>query len=231
MKKVVRMITLMGINVLLLTLPASAQEDLWSKHYKAGTEEMRKGWMDSAIRHFNEALKEAEKSGTPDERLSNTLKSLASIYQIMPTKVLDAEKMFMRALEIDLNTHAADDVILDDLMGLGIFYTNWTNNIEAGIPWYEKAVQLAAKMKGSESTFVGMLLNFIADTYIRLKKYDKAEPYYLRSIAIYEKAPKPKYRSELESTFKGYITILKKMDRMDDAKEMEKRIKQLKAGK
>jgi tetratricopeptide (TPR) repeat protein len=138
-----------------------------------------------------------------------------------------AEQMFIRALETNLKIHAPDDDILTTFMNVARLY-EWMHKPEAAIPWYEKALAFAEKAKGPEGTFVGLILAFTAEAYFKLEKYEKAEPLYLRAIAIYEKAPKPKYLNAV-SILESYIKLLKKMNRKAEVKEAEKRLKAMRA--
>ena len=67
-------------------------------------------------------------------------------------------------------------------------------------------------------------LNNLAGLYLDQGKYEEAEPLYQRSLMILEKAVGPEHPNVVK-VLKGYIDLLRKTGRNDDAAKQEARAK------
>jgi alpha-tubulin suppressor-like RCC1 family protein len=79
---------------------------------------------------------------------------------------------------------------------------------------------------GRDESMLISTLNLLADVYRSDGKFDKAEPLYLRTLQLLEKARGPENES-LVPTLKGYAEMLRKAGRADDAAKIEARVQSI----
>ena len=170
------------------------------------------------------ALKEAEKSGAQDRRLAQSLHNVG-LTSKMQGRFGEAEKLFMRSLNVYRSIQAAEDEVAFELWNLGQLYMKVDKN-DAALPMLEQALALAEKSKGPEDLLVANILGSMAEVYFKEHKYVQAEPFYLRALKIYEKSLGAEHWT-VAGILEEYASLLKKMKRKDEASEAEKRAQKI----
>lgn len=87
------------------------------------------------------------------------------------------------------------------------------------------AVEIRERVLGADHQLVAEALRNLAELYVAKRKYDKAEPIFLRAISIEDKPP---YRSTspTSSTLERYICFLYQTRTVDEAQKTERKLTQ-----
>lgn len=160
-----------------------------------------------------------EKSLTAQEEpLRSAWKNLAEVY-IALNKNRDAETYLNRYIKS--YDPAADDPSLIDVwqrMALVQFAIGMLDKAEAG---YQKAVQIAEKRFGVDSPQVARALAFVGEFHQVRTDYKKAEPFYSRALAIWDKRSDDKSSLDFISAVQRYSCLLGKMGRKDESQQIQ----------
>jgi tetratricopeptide (TPR) repeat protein len=95
-----RALVIQAFCLFLSSVGVCAQNDLWDKYDRNGREAAERGHYDEAERSQMAAIKEAEKLGSKNLRLSHSLSELGVVYYEQG-KYAKAEALYKRALGIE----------------------------------------------------------------------------------------------------------------------------------
>jgi tetratricopeptide (TPR) repeat protein len=153
--------------VLILCVPAYAAESAWQTYMAAGKEAWANRSYDLADKNYSLAVKEAEKSGSENVRLAESLTRLADVYRLFYA-YSDAESLYQRALVIRQKLLGPDHLdVADTLSGLGDL-RSWQ----------------AIGMSPDTSKIAT-----IGPAQSRETRFNEAEKFYKRALKIREDAP------------------------------------------
>ncbi|HEX8494008.1 MAG TPA: tetratricopeptide repeat protein [Pyrinomonadaceae bacterium] len=209
--------------------PIAAQESVWLREHRAGAAARKRGQLEDAERHYEKALKEAEKFGEQDKRLPESLHNLALVYKLQK-RYSEAERLFVRAIEIYRRISGPDHhIVAFEIENLAELYVA-AGKIDEAEPLLTQSLAIAEKARGAEHLLVANIVSSLAEVYTKQKKYVQAEPLYQRGLLIYEKSLGADHWT-VASLLEEYAGLLKKMGRKDEAKAMEERVKEIRAKK
>lgn len=198
----------------------------WQKYNDAGRSAYREAqWSGNKLRYFPEAekswvagLKEAEKFGPQDPRLSISLNNLAVLYEEQ-LKFSEAEPLCVRAIAFDekaLGPNHPD--VATKQKRLALWYMT-ERKYEQAEPLYQRLLETYEKTNGPDDLNVLWCLETLAEVYAVQGKYALAEPLYKRSLVILEK----EHGSRLDETVRKYADLLVKTNRKAEAEILAKR--------
>jgi tetratricopeptide (TPR) repeat protein len=87
---------------------------------------------------------------------------------------------------------------------------------------------ICKQLLGSEHPDVAKSLNGLAWLYYTQGQYETAKPLYQRALAIYEKALGSEHL-KLATFLENYALLLRKMDRPEEAGQLEARVRSIRA--
>ena len=99
----------------------------------------------------------------------------------------EAEKLFLAALKVAVESGAQDAPLATSLNDLALLYDAQAKYDQAE-PLFKRLLAISEKVLGAEHPAVATSLNNLAGLYDDQAKYDQAEPLHKRSLAIREKA-------------------------------------------
>ncbi len=186
--------------------------------------------------------------GTEHPTVATYLNNLALLYHTQ-SKYTEAEPLFLRAIAIGEKSWGAEhDIVADFLNNLVLLYRAQGKKAEAE-SLYQRAIAIGEKSWEAEHPDIGtwygnlaalyenqgrykanvaIRLNNLACSYTKQAKYAEAEPLYLRSLKIREKAlgvNHPKVATVLEN----YALLLRATNRESEAVELVERAKAIRA--
>jgi serine/threonine protein kinase/Tfp pilus assembly protein PilF len=175
---------------------------------------------------FKRALAISEKKLGPDHPdLGMLLNNLGALYEDQGRRA-EAEPLYRRCLAIWEKALGPDhpDVAIA-VHNLANLYRNLGRYAEAE-PLYLRSLAIWEKALGPDHPYVGTSLRERANLYRGQGKSADAEPLYLRSLRIFEKSPDAN-RLEIIETLENYIRLLQNMNRAEEARKLESRLKGL----
>jgi serine/threonine protein kinase/tetratricopeptide (TPR) repeat protein len=175
---------------------------------------------------FKRALAISEKKLGPEHPdLGTILNNLAALYEDQNRRA-EAEPLYLRCLAIWEKALGPDhpDVAIA-VHNLANLYRNLGRYVEAE-PLYLRSLAIWEKALGPDHPYVGISLRERANLYRDQGRYAEAEPLYVRSLRIFEKNPEAN-RFNTAETLENYILLLRKMDRAQEALNLESRLKAL----
>jgi eukaryotic-like serine/threonine-protein kinase len=173
---------------------------------------------------FKRALAISEKklgSDDPDS-MATILNNLGSLYESQGRRA-EAEPLYLRSLAIWEKILGPDhpDVAIA-LHNLANLYRDEGKTAKAE-PLYLRSLTIWEKALKPDHPYIGIGLREHANMHRDLGNYAVAEPLYIRSLQIFEKNPEENV-SEVAETIKNQIILLKKMNRVEEAAGLEKRL-------
>jgi eukaryotic-like serine/threonine-protein kinase len=175
---------------------------------------------------FKRALAISEKKLGPDHPdLGMLLNNLGALYEDQGRRT-EAEPLYRRCLAIWEKALGPDhpDVAIA-VHNLANLYRNLGRYAEAE-PLYLRSLAIWEKALGPDHPYIGTSLRERANLYRDQGKSADAEPLYLRSLRIFEKSPEAN-RLEIIETLENYIRLLQNMNRAEEARKLESRLKAL----
>lgn len=94
-------------------------------------------------------------------------------------------------------------------------------------PLYRKALHIWEQQLGPEHLLIAPLLNDLANLYYAQGQYTQAEPLYKRALLILAKHPsgfEPLFQPSMQTMRKNYISLLRDMERYEEADKWEEEI-------
>ena len=199
----------------------------------AGQEAEWRTTMDQAIRaHLNSnqaaaerlllhAIALAEKLQPQDQRLTQSLVGLSSVY-FEQGRFHEAEPLLQRAIEIDkavLGPRHLD--VAAHSNALGLVYARRNENDKAE-PLYREALGIFEEHLGPDHGHVGMVLRNLAGLLMIEGRPQEAAVLYVRLLPIQERTDgykSPEYADSLDN----YATVLRMLGKIDEARDLEGR--------
>src|SRR5688572_11370747 len=106
-RRKLKALVMSALCLFLLSVVARAQNTLWDKYTRSGTEAAERGNYDEAERNYLAAIREAEKLGPNNLYLSHSLSELGRV-NYEQGKYAQAEALYKRALKIDEELQGAE---------------------------------------------------------------------------------------------------------------------------
>ena len=177
---------------------------------------------------YQRALRISEQQLSPDHPLiAYPLTGLAGVYH-QQGKYGEAESLYQHALHIrEQALEAEHPDTTHTLLGLARLYQDQGKYAEAE-PLYQRALHIHEQVFGPEHSDTAETLHALADFYHDQGKYAKAEPLYKRALAIKEQTVVPDQLS-IASTLEKYATLLRLMQRPEEAAQLEERAREIRA--
>jgi serine/threonine-protein kinase len=177
---------------------------------------------EDAISYYKKSLETLEKTLGPDHALLPiTLHDLANAYQMTENET-EAEKLHKRGLKIREDNWGSDHYrTYKSLEELGHFYMEEARYEEAEKN-YRRALKILEKEDRMEER-LGELMSNLGYTLAMLEKYREAEEYYKQALVILEDAL-GKDNFQTQETMKNYATLLRKLNRAEEARNLGKRL-------
>lgn len=160
-----------------------------------------------AIRLFESALRQAERFGKNDPRLTTSLRDLADLY-LHTKNYAKAESLYLRELKIleAFGTNYPDSA--HDLFSLGRIYSRRREYAKADT-YYRQAVVIEEKFPQANAAEQYNLYSDLAENCKNLKNYSDAEVFYKKMLAsrqVY--APgRPQLTEDLELVAENYENL------------------------
>ena len=95
-------------------------------------------------------------------------------------------------------------------------------------PLLQQALTIVECSLGSDDSYLGVILNNLAQLYRAQGRYEEAEPLFQRALAIYEQALPPDHPSTA-TTLENYASLLRKMNRPREAQPLDQRAQAMRA--
>ena len=161
--------------------------------------------------------------GPQHPNVANSLSNLAKVYQHL-SRYTEAEQLLERALTIrEQALEPEHPDVADTLNALGQLYHALRRYAQAK-NFLTRALAIRQKAFGSEHSSVAQTLNGLAEVYYAQGHYEQAEPLLRRALTIREKTLGMKH-PDTASSLASYIDLLRKLDRSNEAAELEIRLK------
>jgi|MudIll2142460700_1097286.scaffolds.fasta_scaffold39585_2 tetratricopeptide (TPR) repeat protein len=166
-------------------------------------------------------LREAERTGTDNLALANTLYNLA-ILRREQGDFAEAEQLYRRVLETrereEGPSHPDVAATLNNLAGLEAARGNY----DVAQPLLERALSIRQTALGTEHALTAQSLNNLALLYAAQGNAAAAEPLYQRALSILEKAEAPQ-QDDLGRVLDNYAALLHDTGREAEAGDLDAR--------
>jgi len=222
---------------------AFPEPETWRSHINAGMVEYQRAGHAKKRRAFHQAklhygqaetwltaaLREAETFPQPDHRVSVTLNYLSWVY-LGQRQYAAAEAVLRRALAIDeelagaIGYQGSMATTLDNLKGV-YFEQGRYGDAEVVA---ERSLELHERAFGTEHLALAKPLEHLVKIHFAQGQYMRAELFIKRQLAIQERALGPKH-SRVGTTLENYAAILRRLNRVREAAEMEARARAIPA--
>jgi eukaryotic-like serine/threonine-protein kinase len=169
------------------------------------------------------ALAEKRPGDERPDMTATIVNNLGSLYEDQGRRA-EAEPLYLRSLAIwekMLGPNHPDVAIA--LHNLANLYRNLGKYAQAE-PLYLRSLAIWEKTLGPDHPYVGISLRERANLYRDRGKYADAEPLYVRSLQILEKSLDENHKDVTE-TIEDYILLLRKMNRAEEALQLDNRLK------
>jgi serine/threonine-protein kinase len=176
-----------------------------------------------AVQYYEKSLEIYEKTlGSDHAQLPNTIHSLAQAYQMIGNET-EAENLHKRGLKIREDNWGLDHLrVYRSLEELGYFYMMAGRYLQAEIH-FKRALKILEKEEG-RGELLARLLSNLGETMRGMNHLGEAERYYVQALTIQEKRMDDN-DPEIQETIKAYVDLLRSMDRAEEARVLEKRLK------
>jgi tetratricopeptide (TPR) repeat protein len=161
----------LGVQFALLQMAPEPEGDAaWSAQDDAASQALQEGRLPEAARLFQAAIKEAEKFGSEDYRVAQSLTGLAETYRLQK-KYTDAEPLHRRALAILERTFGPEDRnVAGSLINLGALLADESKYAEAE-PLLKRALEIRWK---APIDVLDNLTTVLTLTYFRDAQFNEA---------------------------------------------------------
>jgi tetratricopeptide (TPR) repeat protein len=130
------------------------------------------------------------------------------------------------ALSIRERVEGADNPdVATTLNSLGGLYAA-RDDYAAAEPLLKRALDIRARVLGADDRYTAQSANNLALLYAAQQRYAEAEPLYRRALTVFEQRNDS---AELATTLENYAAMLADMGRTEEAEEMERRARGLRA--
>lgn len=172
--------------------PSLPNEQRWQSEHEAGQKAIEQGFYWQAVRLFQAAIEEAEKFGSDDLRLAQSINGKAQAYLLQGNPAA-AERQFKLALAIYEKTAGPDDLnvamVLNGLATLNRLRENYPEATALS----RRALAILEKAYGPEHPNVAIAQNNLSMILRLHGDYDEARALSERSLSILEKALGPEH--------------------------------------
>lgn len=157
--------------------------------------------------------------------LAEDFNNIATHYRLQG--MLDkAEQLYKKALQLFEEADGDSAAGLANcLNNIGVLYCEQERGEDA-IKYLKQALAIKGSLYGSKSREYAETLINLASTYCRLNRCEEADPLFDDSVRILEYTVDPAHK-ELFEAFEAYLHHLKKVGRIEKAKEVEADIKRI----
>lgn len=221
--------------------PLSAQdkvaESAWKKANAQAENALKKNQLNKASDSYADALGQAEKLGTNDSRLPETLRKFGAV-RLQLGETPDAERAFRRALALDEKIVGTNDVRLAEvLLDLGEVCMDMYRFEEAE-DYFARAQAVVEHKFGRFDRTVGTCLQYRGEAALRDDRLPDAEKFLQEALELAE-SPRVKVnfeinqyayrrvqlpnRGQLAGIYNDFGTLYLKMKRYDDSENSLKK--------
>lgn len=173
----------------------------------SATQARKTGQFDQAIRLFESALRQAERFGEKDPRLTTSLRDLADLY-LHTKNYSKAEPLYLRELKILEAFGKNYPDVAHDLYSLGRIYSKQYDYAKAAT-FFRQAVVIEEKFPQANAAELYNLYSDLAENCKNLKNYSDAAVFYKKMLAsrqVY--APgRPQLTEDLELVAENYENL------------------------
>ena len=168
-----------------LSAQDKAAESAWKKASSEAESALKKNQLNQASDSYSAALAQAEKLGTNDSRLAETLRRYGSV-RLQLGETADAEGAFRRALVVEEKRIGTNDIRLAEiLLDLGEVCADM-NRFEEAEEYYMRAQGLVERKFGRYDRTVGICLQFRGDAALRDDRLPEAEKLLKEALELAE---------------------------------------------
>ena len=220
-----------------LSAQDKAAESAWKKTTAEAESALKKNQLNQASDSYSAAVTQAERLGTNDSRLAETLRRFGAV-RLQLGETPDAESAFRRALALEQKRIGTNDIRLAEiLLDLGDVCMDM-NRFEEADDYFARAQGLVEHKFGRYDRTVGVCLQFRGDAALRDDRLPEAEKFLKESLELAE-SPRVKVnfqinqyvtrrvqlpnKSQLASIHDDLGVLYRKMKRYEDS---EKSLKQ-----
>ena len=195
------------------------QETLWPTYKAAGSDAVQQGRYEEAESLLRAAIAQAEKFGSLDPRLADSLNQLAILYATQ-RKFTQAEPLFQRSLGVSVAALGPDhpDVAIV-LRNMGILKASMRNYAEADV-LLSRSLSLTNRALGQEHPVVAVTMRTIAVCQAVQGHYGEAERFIRRSLEISEKTLGSEH-PEVAASLDVFAQVLRTVHRDHEAHQLE----------
>ena len=201
------------------------QETLWPTYKAAGSDAVQQGRYEEAESLLRAAIAQAEKFGSLDPRLADSLNQLAILYATQ-RKFTQAEPLFQRSLGVSVAALGPDhpDVAIV-LRNMGILKASMRNYAEADV-LLSRSLSLTNRALGQEHPVVAVTMRTIAVCQAVQGHYGEAERFIRRSLEISEKTLGSEH-PEVAASLDVFAQVLRTVHRDHEAHQLETRAQEI----
>jgi tetratricopeptide (TPR) repeat protein len=202
------------------------QETLWPTSKAAGSDAVQQGrYYEEAESLLRAAIEQAEKFGSLDPRLADSLNQLAILYATQ-RKFTQAEPLFQRSLGVSVAALGPDhpDVAIV-LRNMGILKASMRNYAEADA-LLSRSLSLTNRALGQEHPVVAVTMRTIAVCQAVQGHYGEAERFIRRSLEISEKTLGSEH-PEVAASLDVFAQVLRTVHRDQEAHQLETRAREI----
>ena len=177
-----------------------------------------------AVPWYTKAIAVRRKAAPNHPTLAESEYGLAKTY-LQLKQYTEAQPYLKNALAIQEKVYGYNSKkMVRTLFDLANAYEG-ANQGSMAIPTYKKVIAILETTYGPNNPKVATTYEKLSSIYLKKQNYKSAEIACKRSLAIREKG---KDRQKLKKSLNDYIAVLKKQNKMDEAKKLEKRLAAIK---
>jgi tetratricopeptide (TPR) repeat protein len=216
---------LLLFSVLCFPAQGHGQETLWQNYRAAGNAAALQGRYEDAENLFRAAIEQAERFGSLDPRLADSLNQLAILYATQQ-KFAQAEPLFQRSLGVSVAALGPDhpDVAIV-LRNMGILKASQRQYAEADA-LLSRSLFLTNRVLGQDHPLVAVTMRTIAVFQAVQGHYGEAERFIRRSIEISEKTLGSEH-PEVAASLDIFAQVLHTVHRDREANQVETRAQEI----
>jgi len=173
------------------TQPTLGNEQRWKAEHEAGLKAIEQGLYSQAVRSFQAAIGEAEKFGSTDARLAQSISGMAQAYLLQGNFAV-AERQFQRALSIEETAGPDHPNVAMVLNSLATVHRLRENYAEA-TALSRRSLAILEKAYGTQHPNVAIGQNNLAMILRLHGDYEEARLLSERSLSILERALGPEH--------------------------------------
>jgi tetratricopeptide (TPR) repeat protein len=193
-------------------------EQRWKAAHEAGMNATEEGLYSQAVNSFRIAIEEAEKFGSTDPRLAQSINSLAAA-QRLSGNYGEAIALSRRSLAILEKAYGAEHpnvAISQNNLALTL---RLHGDYDEARALSERSLSIFEKALGPRDVNVAITLNNLVQVYLLQKKYDAAEPLARRSLSILERAPET-VTSNLLQSLENLAQVCRELGKYDESEQL-----------